>query len=388
MSPAVQVATAGLTAWVAVYTSICGVALLRAGRSPAPRTSTTGPVPSVLLIRPCTGDDATLDAALRSTGKLQYSGEVCIRLTVESRVDPAWPHVLRVAHWLRKQGHDAHASVAETHAYNRKVGQLAELSREAKQDVVMCVDADVDLSGFALDAFVAPLSEPAAGAIWAPPVEVGEIQGLGDRASAAVLGASLQAFNLLGELDRGGLVGKTFAVRADALREVGGFDGLAEFLGEDMELARRLRDRGRPTTMHRAPVRAIGSARSVSDILARYTRWLWVIRAQRPSLLLSYPLLLAAAPLLLGLLALLATAAPLWALGLSAVVLATRIAVALGAAGPRGRKAAAAGYEWLLADVVLLLAFTRALGSAQVLWRNRPLRLGPEGRLRAIDDGR
>ena len=123
----------------------------------------------------------------------------------------------------------------------------------------------------------------------------------------------------------------------------------------------------------------------MSSVLARYTRWLWVIRAQRPSLLLSYPLLLAAAPLLLVLLALLAMAAPLWGLGLGAVVLATRIAVALGAAHPRGRKAAVL-HEWLLADLVMLLAFARALGKPEVSWGDRTLRLGAGGRLSAIGD--
>lgn len=385
MSPLIQVAVAGMTGWVTLYTAICSVAVVRASRSHAVRPRTTGALPSVLLVRPCTGDDATLEAALRSTGQLRYRGELRVLLSVESRTDPAWPHVRRVAAWLRDQGHDAQAVVATTTAHNRKVGQLAELTRDVHEDVVMCVDADVDLTGFDLEDLVAPLTRETAGAVWAPPVEVGTVRGLADRASAAVLGASLHAFALLGELDPDGLVGKTFAVRREALEDIGGFDALTEHLGEDMELARRLRDAGRGTTMHRSAVRAIASARSMSGVLARYTRWLWVIRAQRPSLLLSYPLLLAASPVLLGLLAVLAIAAPSWAGGLSALVLTTRMAVAFAAARPRGRKAAAVAYEWLLADAVLLLAFVRALGRPEVSWRDRTLRLGPGGLLTAVD---
>ncbi|MGH1346977.1 MAG: glycosyltransferase [Nannocystales bacterium] len=385
MTPIVQFATAGMTAWVAAYAGTCGVALARAARSKVPVPTAGGPAPSVLLVRPCTGDDATLEPALRSTAELRYGGPLEIRLCVESRDDPAWGPVRRAARWLHEQGHDANAVVAPTKALNRKVGQLAEVTRDAEHDIVVCVDADVDLSGFGLERLLAPLDSDAVAAVWAPPVEVGALQGLGDRASAAVLGASLHAFNLLGELDPSGLVGKTFAVRSDALCEIGGFDGLSEHLGEDMELARRLREQGRTTTMLRSPVRAIASARSMGGVLARYTRWLWVIRAQRPALLLSYPLLLAAAPMLLGLLALLAVLAPLWSLGLGALVLFTRIAVALAAAAPRGRRVAAVTHEWLLADVVLLLAFARALGKPRVSWRDRTLRLGPGGRLRAVD---
>jgi len=381
----VGLATTALTAWVAGYSTTCGVALVRAARSRAPMAASDRPTPSVLLVRPCTGGDATLELALRSTAKLQYGAPLQIRLCVESRDDAAWPPVCRAAHWLRDRGHDAQAVVASTQAFNRKVGQLAEVTRDTAQDVVVSVDADIDLDGFPLNNLLAPLSSDSVAAVWAPPVEVGALQGWGDRASAAVLGASLHAFNLLGELDRGGLVGKTFAVRSDALREVGGFDGLTAHLGEDMELARRLRERGWRTGMIRHSVRAIGSARSMAGVLARYTRWLWVIRAQRPSLLFSYPLLLAAAPILLVLLGLLATVAPVWSLGLGALVLASRIAVAVAAAGPRGRRVDAVTHEWLVADLVLLLAFGRALGKPEVSWRDRTLRLGPGGRLRASD---
>lgn len=383
MSAATLLLTAGTAAWAATYTAISSVALVRASRhGRAPRRACEV---DVLLIRPCTGDDATLEPALRSTAALKHRGRVRVLLTVDSRVDAAWPVVRRTARWLREHGVQASAVVAPTLAYNRKVGQLAEVTRATDASVVMCVDADVDLAGFDLDTFITPLASGSAAAVWAPPIEVGEVNGWGDRASAAVLGASMHAFGLLGELDEGGLVGKTFAVRTAALRDVGGFDTLTEHLGEDMELARRLRAQDWPTTMVRTPVRAIGTGRSMEATLARYTRWLWVIRAQRPRLLASYPLLLAAAPLLLLLLAVLATLAPGWALGLATMVVATRVAVALGAAVPRGRLLAAATHEWLLADLVLLAAFARALRRPEVTWRGRTLRLDEGGRLAALE---
>jgi len=388
MNVATQLAVAGMTAWVTTYAAVSAVALVRAGRHREATLPATAP--SVLLVRPCTGDDETLEPALRSTAALEHRGALRVLLTVDSRRDAAWPHVRRAARWLRDRGIDAGAIVAPTSADNRKVGQLAAVTRQSDASIVMCVDADVDLHGLDLDRFVAPLNTGTVAAVWAPPVEVGTLRSFGDRASAAVLGASLHAFNLLGELDEGGLVGKTFAVRSDALRDVGGFDGLTHHLGEDMELARRLRARGWLTTMHRRSVRAIASGRSLRDVLGRYTRWLWVIRAQRPGLLASYPLLLAATPLILGALAMLAMFVPAWGMGLAALVLLVRVAVAIGAAAPRGRLTAAAGYEWLLADVVLLAAFVRVLGRRDISWRGRTLRLGAGGRLRAhgVDAGR
>ncbi len=382
MSLAVELATAGATGWIAVHTAICGVAMARALRPrPRPQPSTAA---NVLLVRPCTGDDPHLVAALRSTGALETRGTLRIVFTVESRSDAAWPIIEGVAEELRDAGADATATVTPTQAYNRKVGQLAAATNETDADVVLCVDADVDLSGFDLDAFIAPLSDASGlGAVWAPPVEVAAPQTWGDRASAAVLGASLHAFTLLGELDEAGLVGKTFALRTDALRSTGGFVQLTRHLGEDMELARRLRIHGWGSRMHRTPVRSIAAHRPLRGVLARYTRWLWVIRAQRPALLASYPLLLAATPLLLMVTAALSAFAPTWGLALAAVVLGTRIAVAFTAARPRGRRLQAVTLDWALSDAVLLLAFIRALGKPEVSWRSKTLRIDRDGRLTA-----
>src|SRR5690606_35045969 len=109
------------------------------------------------------------------------------------------------------------------------------------------------------------------------------------------------AFSLLGRLEPHGLlVGKTFAVRLTALRRVGGFAALVQHLGEDMELARRLREQGSCVQESDTVVSSLASRRSVGQVLARYARWLLVIRAQRPALLASYPLLLAATPGLLA----------------------------------------------------------------------------------------
>ncbi len=384
MTPGAMLATTTLAAWSGVYVAISAVAMVRASHRPAPQPRRS-PLPSVLLVRPCTGDDASLEPALCSTAAMRR-GDVALRVlfTVERRGDAAWPHIRRAAQHLRARGFDAAAIVAPTSAYNRKVGQLEVGTADMSEAVMMCVDADVDLTGFDLEAFVRPLGDGVTGAVWAPPVEVETPRTLGDRASAAVLGASLHAFSLLGALDEAGLVGKTFAVQRDALQACGGFGALSRHLGEDMELARRLRARGWSTRMHRTPVRSIAAGRSWATVLARYARWLWVIRAQRPSLLASYPLLLSAAPLLLSLLVALMLVTPTWGLALFGMVYATRTAVALAASAPRGRRLAAASFEWLLADLVLLSAFVRALGRPQVAWRGRTLRLGRGGRLTAV----
>jgi ceramide glucosyltransferase len=256
----------------------------------------------------------------------------------------------------------------------------------ADDDVALVIDSDVELETLDLTRLLAPLRDPDArvAATWCPPVEREPVS-LGDRMSAALLGGSLHAFPLLGVLDPAGLVGKTLAVRLDALREVGGFAGLVRHLGEDMELARRLRARGFRIAMSEQVVASLASRRRVTDVLARYARWLLVIRAQRPRLLASYPLLLAATPgIVLG------GSLGLWlglpgagaAMGLAVVarlVVAYAAArVACRAAGPVAGPMTALG-DAVLADALLLGAFVRALGPARVRWRDRSLRLGTHG---------
>lgn len=381
-----------LLAWAGVVTLVSGVAVGRAlwRRRSTPKGALSGPAPRVVVVRPCAGLEPQLRRSLESTATLRYSGPLRVVLATSTADDAARPVLLEVAASLRTRGMAVEVAVVAPRGANLKASQLAGLVDAADDDVALVIDSDVELEGLDLDHMLAPLCEPAASggascaapvvAVWCPPVEREPVS-LGDRMSAALLGGSLHAFPLLGTLDPRGLVGKTLAIRLAALRAVGGFAGLVQHLGEDMELARRLRERGLGIAMSDTPVASLASHRSVAQVLARYTRWLLVIRAQRPALLASYPLLLAATPGLLvagscGLMlgwpgAGLAVGATL----VSRLTVAT-IAASLARRGPRP---VAALLDVVLADGLLLVAFARALGPARVRWRDRSLRLGTHG---------
>jgi ceramide glucosyltransferase len=111
--------------------------------------------------------------------------------------------------------------------------------------------------------------------------------------------------------------------------------------------------------------------------VARLARWLRVIRAQRPALLATYPLVLAPLP---GQLLL---AAALGAPALAALALAGRLVVALLARRASGLPLPGAALDALVADPLLLAAWLAALGSRRFRWRGVPLRIGPGGRLEA-----
>lgn len=387
-------------AWAGVVTVVSGVAVGRAlwRRRPSPMRARLGPPLRVVVVRPCAGLEPQLRRSLESTATLRYGGPLRVVLATSTADDAARPVLLEVAASLRARGMDVAVEVVAPRGANLKASQLAGLVDAADDDVALVIDSDVELEGLDLDHMLAPLHEPAAiggpscsspaaapaaarmAAVWCPPVEREPVS-LGDRMSAALLGGSLHAFPLLGTLDPRGLVGKTFAIRLAALREVGGFAGLVQHLGEDMELARRLRERGFGITMSDTPVASLASRRSVAQVLARYTRWLMVIRAQRPALLASYPLLLAATP---GLLVAgscgLVLGWPGAGLAVGATLVA-RLTVATIAAllARRPPRPVAALLDIVLADGLLLVAFARALGPARVRWRERSLRLGTHG---------
>lgn len=372
--------------WAAVVTVVSGVAIARAlsrHRRLLPATPPPRPVARVVVVRPCSGLEPHLRRSLESTATLRYRGPLRVVLSTSTHDDPARPVLLEVAQSLRARGLDVAVEVIAPQGLNLKASQLAGLLDPASDDVAVVVDSDVDLEGVELERLLAPLCHPEArvAAVWCPPVER-EPQSLGDRMSAALLGGSLHAFALLGALDARGLVGKTFALRLDALREVGGFGSLVQYLGEDMELARRLRARGWGIAKGDAVVASLASGRPVAQVLARYARWLMVIRAQRPLLLVSYPLLLAATP---GLLALGGLGLLHGVPGASVTVglaLMARLAVGLAARRTAGRslRPDAVVLDVVLADALLLAAFVRAtFGPARVRWRQRSLRLGAHG---------
>jgi ceramide glucosyltransferase len=374
---------AALAVWACVLSGATVVAAVRSRRFRAPGGAVVSTVPAsdVLIVRPCAGLEPTLERALRSTASLLLEPGARAVFAVADPSDAALPVARRVAAELSSLGLDARVVVTRADAPNRKAAQLHHVGQaERGRSIVVSVDSDVDLEGRTLPEITAAFDDPRVQAAWAPPIEAPLSPTLADRASAAVLGASLHAFPLLSGIDERGMVGKLFAIRRTALEAIGGFASLTDVLGEDVELARRLAERGARVAVLSFVVRSLASGRSLSEVVGRFSRWLGVVRAQRPALLVSYPMLFfATLPLVaLGLLS--------HALGGSlvpvAIALASRTLAAVAAAGTTRGSSVLASVAWMpVADLVLAAAFWRALASRRFVWRGRALVLGAHGRL-------
>jgi ceramide glucosyltransferase len=380
------IADAVLRGWVVGYTAVAVTAVLRAAtRLLAAREAPASADESVVLVRPLAGAEAGLAERLTETGGAHF-----VLFAVGRGDDAAEPIAQRVSANLRARGVNAVVVVTHARGPNHKADQLARalatpLARVARTVVV--ADSDVQLEPDGVARLVAALS--GAHAVWAPPVELGPAETWGDLASQAVLDASLHSFPLLAGIDPRGLVGKLFAVRHEALDAVGGFGALTSHLGEDMELARRLRRSGHRIVVAPQLARAMARGRHLHDVIARYRRWLLVVRMQRPLLLLSYPLLLAPAPLLAALLAMSLVAHDSTLATTSAAGLAIRVGVACAARVVAGLPVAPlrALLQSFVGDLLLLAAAAGACASRDVAWRGRHLAFTREGTLRDASGG-
>lgn len=375
--------TLAASLWCAM---LCIVTARAASSRCAPRASREmeAPTDDVLLIRPCAGLERRLDEALASTAVAAPPG-ARVRFAIATHGDPARAAVERACRACADAGIDAAVVITSAVGPNLKADQLARvIAREPAQGprgVVVVADSDVFLTKEALSALLHTLAPSDVGAVWAPPVEVAPATGA-DRASAAVLDASLHAFAVLAQLDPDGMVGKLFAVRASVLSRAGGMAALAGHLGEDLELGRRVRGVGFTVRVAPAPAASLAAGRSTDAVIDRYARWITVIRAQRPHLLAAYPLLLAATPLVVALATLAALREGALGLGIALVAVVARVAAArLGRSKAGTASRGSLVMDAVLADALLLAAFARAVTRRDLRWRGTALRIERGGRL-------
>lgn len=371
-----MIASVVAVAWASSYFGAVGLAIARLRRRLAeePSSCASAVLADTVLIRPCAGDEPGLADRLAASG-----GAGRVVFAVDSLVDCATPAALQAVDVLRHRGVDAR--LVETHALgpNHKADQLARTLRQLPGPpprIIVVADSDVILGDRDVEELVGELVARGDAATWAPPIELGTT-GL----SAAVLNGSMHAFPLLAGIDPRGFVGKLFAVRAGPLGEIGGFEALVDCLGEDMELARRLRAKGFRTSPARTIARAQPRAASSRELFERFTRWALVIRGQRPALLASYPLLLAAGPLAMLLCAVGALSLEPFMLGagLSALGLRSLLPVLTPSIVGSERAGFAAPLVGIVADAMLVLTTLRAVFTRSIVWRGRRLSVGWDG---------
>lgn len=352
-------------------------------RAALPQPSTLN---KCLLIRPCAGDEPHLRECLLSIAAATCDFPVRILLAVDDPKDGALPTLEAARGELAARGFDTAVVIAPIIGPNRKASILAECLRlEGKDaDAVVIADSNISLKGYDLNQLVTGLFQDSrTGAVWAPFRETSDIRSFGNTASEAVLHYSWHSFGLLSAVDPGGMVGKLFAVRKDALQAVSDFRDLVHVLGEDMALSKALRTNGYRVIAAPRPAVSPVSAKSRQETKYRHFRWMLVIKSQRPALLISYPMLFFNSLLVYFTAILCAPMLPMQAAALAAGGFIVRLSVGYTAARMLEIRPAPSTLlkGVFIADVLLLSAFIKALFTRSFTWRGRALKINKTGAL-------
>jgi len=238
--------------------------------------------PPVSLLRPVRGVDFGSYENFRSFCTLNYP-EYEILFCVNEMDDPAVPVIERLAKEFPER-RIAVFSGAPQVGTNRKVNNLALLTRQARYEHLVQSDGDVRVGPDYLREVVAPFADAGVGVVsclyrgvaernfWA------ELEAIG--AASDFLAGALVA-NLPGEVTFA--LGASVATTKSWLAKIGGYEALADFLADDYEIGNRIHKAGGKVLFSREAVWTMYPAQTGKGFWAHQERWARTVRMVRPA---------------------------------------------------------------------------------------------------------
>ena len=360
----------------AAYYVLAIVAALWWGRSATcPDMAGRRPVP-LSILKPVHGRDPRFYEAILSHAAQDYP-EFEILFGVSDPRDPALQDIAR----LKREfpGRRIEVAVVETNAPNAKVGVLAELAQRARYPLLLVNDSDIAAPPGYLRAVAAPLADPKVGLVtclyrgiadsWAARLEA---LGISTEFAPSVLVA-----RLLGQAEFA--LGSTMAFRAETLRRIGGFETIADYLADDYQLGRHISRLGYRIEFAPVVVETDLGGESWAQTWRHQLRWSRTIRVSRPAGYFGYVVTHAT------LWALVALAAGQWWAAALALGLRMVAGVVVGVGVLHDRRTAKDFWLMPLRDLFGFAVWLAGLFGHTVQWRDRVLRLYPDGRIHAED---
>jgi ceramide glucosyltransferase len=327
----------------------------------------------ISILKPLCGIDDDLERNLAHFAQLDYPNYEVI-LGVKDRKDPAyavaqkavrrWPRRMRLVLQRGEPG------------LNPKVNQLIGLEAVARHDVILVSDSNVRTPPGYLNELAAQFEDPDVACASNPIVGIGE-QRLGSLLDALHLGASVAPGVIASKasIDHDIVIGKSMAMRRDALAALGGFQAAKDHLAEDYVLGGQVANRlGKKVAICQLPVYNVSKNRSVREFLDRYIRWSIIHRtAIAPS---TYFGQMVMNPLPWALLAL-AVHPSRWMLGALLLAWSWKCAMDLSATRLFRGEPLPAKVVWAnaLKDVLIAVAWLNGLFRRTVVWRGTRLRV-------------
>ena len=167
--------------------------------------------------------------------------------------------------------------------WNSKVSKLCRLSREARYPVLVISDSDIRVQPDYLQAVVSPFRDP----------KVGAVTCMYHMQPEAKLGSEIEAIGLTSDFLAGVIVarqlegvkfalGATMAVTAQGLKDIGGFEAIADCFSDDFELGRRIVDQGHEVELIPYTVATLSPSQGAMDAVKHQLRWAVGVTNSRP----------------------------------------------------------------------------------------------------------
>ena len=274
-----------LLGWIFVCLALCGVVYtLLAVQCAARFMSRPAPPPAapqpVTLLKALHGGEPGLAENLESFCRQDYVAPLQIVFGVREESDVAIP----IAESLKRRFPAISIDIVvdeNQHGANAKVSNLINMMDAARYEVLVLADADIRVAPDWLARVLAALETPGTGLVtcfytgmeplranlWSRLAAMGNSY---DFLPNAVLGFSL------------GLAtpcfGSTIALRRALLEEIGGFEAFADYLADDYEMGRAVRQKGLGVALPALSVRHMCAERNFREFFRHESRWARTIR--------------------------------------------------------------------------------------------------------------
>jgi ceramide glucosyltransferase len=368
--------TIGMSCW---FAAVIGALVFRS-RSTRPRPKIFQP--PVSLLKPVYGLEKHLLRNLR-TACLQDYPNYQVVYSVQRSDDPAIPVLLALQHEFGVERVSVAIETVQV-GLNGKINNLAGALPHARHEIIVISDSDVWLRPDYLSNMVAPLEDPAVGAVssffrathagpWYEQMELLTINA--DHFAIAMLGYLLRLADFC--------FGASTALRRQTLDEIGGLSVLGDYLVEDNEMGQRVLRTGKRLVAIPYVVDTMVDLSSAAEWWKKQTYWDQNTRAAVPGVFAA-SLVLRIIPLSILFAAMsgfdaTGCAVILLAVGLRLLAASVVLSVAL-------RDTPSLRSVWLvpIKDCLSLIWFVRAFVTRTVVWRGVQMGLTRDGRLHPL----
>jgi ceramide glucosyltransferase len=241
--------------------------------------------PPVSVLKPVHGVDSGSYENFASFCRQEYPSDYEILFAVNDDADAAVPVIRRVIAEFPERSIRLFVG-AEYLGTNRKVNNLARLTHEARNDVLVLTDGDVRVGQHFLRNVVAPLANAKIGAVTSfyrgivEPNLLAELEAVGassDFFAGVLMAAWKEGISFA--------LGASIATSKQWVSKMGGFASIADMLADDYELGNRISKAGGEVALSLESVWTIYPAQTFRSFWDHQVRWARTVRLCRP---LSY----------------------------------------------------------------------------------------------------